>query len=444
MKKNSLIIFAVLSSILLSACSLLTPKESEPLDPLDPHAKLVDGYVYTYSDVTGEATFYGLNGNANEEPIAKYTILSEYEGHPVTRLWRGALAGARIDEVVVPNTVKYIDDGALAGKFRQIDLSEGILELGNGALPDSWYIRETDEEVLPEYTVPSSVKKVGEYAFGYTLNPQSVPSSLEEMAELAFVRTHFGDVIIPEGVTTIPFCAFSGARANSIVIPDSVTTIGKSAFEVAEQVTSIHIGSGVKVIPERCFTSISKPDGFEGQYSLTVTGGESVEEIQEEAFFNCYLKYYPYSNVLKKIGKKALNNVINRDFPDTLYEIGEDALAKGGTTPAADTPNAHVPSSLRFYPDFIFSHSIFDETTVTLDATTYGVASFSDTNLVEINMTHRLVRFKDEAFYGCRSLTKINYDGTKEEFRDAVKNSFDVFSNTPDVTVQCKDGVLIF
>ena len=52
-----------------------------------------------------------------------------------------------------------------------------------------------------------------------------------ENGELQKYKGQGGDVVIPEGVTSIGDCAFSGCSSlTSVVIPDGVTSIGNDAF----------------------------------------------------------------------------------------------------------------------------------------------------------------------------------------------------------------------
>ena len=86
--------------------------------------------------------------------------------------------------------------------------------------------------------------------------------------------------IIPEGVTKIDECAFSGCSSlQSITIPEGVTMIGERAFYGCSSLQSIVILKGVKKIEEYAFSDCTA--------LTTVTLPVGVNKIDDTSFKKC-------------------------------------------------------------------------------------------------------------------------------------------------------------
>ena len=105
---------------------------------------------------------------------------------------------------------------------------------------------------LMTVTIPSSVTKIGDAAFEWCdkiksfavspANPKyaSINSLLCTKDGRTLIAGVNGEVIIPEGVTTITESAFSGRNAlTSVTIPSSVTKISDEAFRCCRGMTSV-------------------------------------------------------------------------------------------------------------------------------------------------------------------------------------------------------------
>ena len=129
-----------------------------------------------------------------------------------------------------------------------------------------------------------------------------------------------GDVVIPDGITSIGFKAFSNCEnLENIVIPSSVTDISDSAFENCTSLTSVVIPYGVTTVRFKTFcgckslTSIFIPD--------------SVSSIWNEAFWDCHkLTRIVCSDKVTKLFREArlearsLGYFLNRYISDSVTE----------------------------------------------------------------------------------------------------------------------------
>ena len=133
---------------------------------------------------------------------------------------------------------------------------------------------------------------------------QAVPANYLAYSKLT-------SITIPENITSIGRCAFSGCDSlTNITIPDSVTSIGSAAFENCSGLTSI-------VIPD----SVTSIDHWAFQYCTGLTSatiGNGVKSISRYAFWDCAsLKDIYFNgtkdqwNVIKKIDSGIKNCTIH-------------------------------------------------------------------------------------------------------------------------------------
>ena len=183
------------------------------------------------------------------------------------------LAGEGTSEVVVPNGVETIAEGAFQG-----------------------------QNSVTKVTLPEGLKVIGDRAF-------------EDCGGL--VQINF-----PDGLTTIGADAFSDNESlTGLTLPESLETIGSSAFYWCKALTEVNIPGAVKTIGRYTFSNCS---------SLTKAAiGEGVETIEDGAFSSCsVLADVTLPGTLVTIGKDAFeySSAKSVTIPASVTEIGSDAF----------------------------------------------------------------------------------------------------------------------
>ncbi|WP_288955508.1 leucine-rich repeat domain-containing protein [uncultured Polaribacter sp.] len=183
-----------------------------------------------------------------------------------------------LNEVVFPNSLKYIGDEAFKntglktlnypkgltsigyGVFREcknletINIEEGVTYIGNSTF--SWC------NSLLNVTISNTVKSFGYSTFSACKNLRSIviPDSVENIESGLFGGcSNLETVKISDSLKKIPYNTFSGCeRLNNVVIPDNIEKIESSTFSGCKSLTSITIPENVKTIGDYAFYNCIK------------------------------------------------------------------------------------------------------------------------------------------------------------------------------------------
>lgn len=208
-----------------------------------------------------------------------------------------------VREVVLPSTVKKIDQGAFefCEYITDITLNEGLKEIESTA----FYLCRS----LKAIKLPASVEKITdgsafcllescekfEVAAGNTTfetmmdgrllankkthtavsllytdkkDPISIPEGIEHIGDKAMLvlyeNSHMEEdyrgkgpreILLPNSLKSIGSFAFSGSNLNSIKIPDGVETISSGAFQDCKRLNYVEIGKGCKTLGDFVFAT---------------------------------------------------------------------------------------------------------------------------------------------------------------------------------------------
>ena len=176
--------------------------------------------------------------------------------------------------------------------------------------------------------------------------------------EITGFNNSVSDVVIPseiEGlpVTAISVGAFYLSAITSIEIPDTVTSIGEMAFLGCTSLKSVKLSTGVAKIDKNAFGSCS-----------------ALQEVQV-----------------------AKDNPNFSSLDGVLYSKAQDTLV---IYPAAKTDAAYtIPGGVTSVAMYAFSENPYLET---------------------LTIPNSLIKVGDSAFFNCKNLRSVSYNGTEEEW----------------------------
>lgn len=371
--KKSIKAMSVFMSAMLTLGSLgavsLTAGAQESIGTV---TKITSGdFVYTVED--NVATIVDYTGSANALVIPQ-TI----DGRKIVRIGDYALSKkAKLNSVVVPESVESI---------------------GSSAFEDSVDLKKV--------TLPDGITKIGPSAFyGCSkLTTVNIPAKLEEIDDYTFSGcTQLTDIKLSESVTYVGESAFEGcSNLNSVTLSENTETIGDCAFYECDSLYSINL-ENVSQIGAGAFVYCANLDDID----LT-----NCSLIGENAFSVC-------------------QNLINIKFPDSIYSIPQTAFeytlweqsAPDGVLYAGDFAykiiGDYSDKSLSFKSgtnaindDFLTYNDTVESINIPESVANIGVSAFEGCSALKTVTIPDSCGVQAMAFYGCSSLTDINYNET--------------------------------
>jgi len=336
-----------------------------------------------------------------------------------------------IDGSLYSKDEKTLIQYAVGKKDATFTIPNSVTSIDNGAFHGC--------ESLTSVTIPNSVTSIGDWAFngcesltsisipeGCSYTENSFPSGckvtvintadfeIDKNGVLTKYKGNGGDVVIPDGVTSIDESAFDDCEnLTSVTIPDSVTSIGDWAFNGCGSLTSVTIPDSVTSIGDYAFngckslTSVTIPDSvtsigyaaFRGCESLTsVTIPDSVTSIDGGAFSAC-------------VNLNAINvvagNKYYKSIDGSLYSKDEKTLIKYavGKKDATFT----IPDSVTSIGKYAFEEcEKLTSVTIPDSVTSIGFAAFRGCkSLASVTIPNSVTSIGHFAFKGCESLTSV-------------------------------------
>lgn len=375
---------------------------------------------------------------------------------------------------VVLTDAEQICYGAFYGcdGLRSVSVPEGVLSIGEKAFYDCG--------ALENFAIPSSVTEIGRQAFGNcsALTDFTIPDTVREIGFGAFENCNsLAKLTLPftgrnrvEAAANGHFGYLFGAKEvnfNSDNVPSalkkvSVTntdTIGANAFRNCEGIAEIVLSDGVSVIGAGAFAGCTKLERVNISDSVKQIGKNAfylcdelmrieipagVEKVESAAFMLCNCLTIYCRSESRPLGWAedwnsscpAVWDCANNEKDEECYVYavfnGVRYRLKDGVAGVAGQ-RASISGDLVILEEISFGGETYTTTSI-------GAKAFYEcTKLKSIAIPRTVKNIETLAFWGCRSLGKINFNGTKAEWVaiDSGEGSFD--SSVP---VYCTDGEL--
>lgn len=334
-----------------------------------------------------------------------------------------------------------------------------VTELGNSAFYNA--------EKLRRVNLPSSIKKIDDYAFDncYLLESPLLPAGIEFIGFNAFSDCEsIKSLILPNSLVEIESNAFERCSAiERIAIQPALRLVGRDAFGDCAKLSEVHIAD----LAAWCGVSFATPESnplyyadklfiageeisdiviegvetvtdyafykFEGITSLTI--GEGVKSIGTSAFSECSsLKSVVASDSLEKIGTSAFsfcNALEYITFGKGINYFGGLAfyecvsLVRVSIVDLAAwckihfyTDNSGTSNPIHYAKEFEVSGEVITDLVIPDGVETISSLAFINfQGFRSVSVPSSLKAVSDNAFYMCASIGRVIYRGSKDAWR---------------------------
>ncbi len=214
-----------------------------------------------------EQTFNGCNSLENIDVESENTAYKDIDGVLYNKSGETLITypnGKKATIFTVPSSVKTIGSYAFASHpaLQKLILSEGVVEIRRRAFFSCKSLTEiqmpsTLTTIDPDWLYDGKNMQRVDVADGNANYKSSVDGVLfnNDLKELLyFPAANSTTYTVPEGVETIKENAFMSASVTSVTLPETIKTIEKNAFNNCRQLKNINIPEGVTTIEDLAFS----------------------------------------------------------------------------------------------------------------------------------------------------------------------------------------------
>lgn len=378
-------------------------------------------YDYAFSGCTAltSVTIKGYLTDIGNGAFSDCTALQSFTiPDSVNTIGDGAFAGcAGLTSVMVPSSVMSMDGGAFSNcpGLTQINVAFGnfYFTSEDGVLfnADKSIIVKYPAGRSGEYSIPSSVTKIGDSAFldCNGLTSVVIPDSVTRIEYGAFYGCcGLTDIAIPNRVAFIGGSAFrSCSMLTSVTIPDSVTTISYNMFENCFNLSSVTIPAAVNAIEFRAFK------GCSSLTQLNISAGNNSFSFADGLLFN-------KNKTATQLCLPGVRGELK--IPDSVATIGA-ATFNGCTGITSIT----IPNSVKTIDNSAFCGCTgLTSVTIPDSVTTIGCFAFENCRFLKsVTLGNSVTSINLDAFSNCKALTSFTIGSSVTSIAPGVfKNCF--------------------
>lgn len=226
----------------------------------------IDDIFYKLNSEAKTAEVTSANKSSETLVILK-SIESKGMTYSVTSIGERAFSScSNLTSITIPSSVTSIGKSAFqfCENLTSINITdlEAWCKITFHSSPESPYHLFLNGQEIKDLVIPNSVTSIGDGAFNRCcgLTSVTIPNSVTSIGWSAFMYcTGLTSLTIPNSVTTIGGEAFEDCHSlTSVIIGNGVTTIYGEAFKDCKNLTSVIIGSSITNIDGRSFGKCEK------------------------------------------------------------------------------------------------------------------------------------------------------------------------------------------
>lgn len=330
-----------------------------------------------------------------------------------------------LENINISGSVTSIGEKAFENciKLESIDIPEGVTTIGDYAF--------TNCIILRKIKIPTSMTSIGDAAFNmcnlYRVDISDIASWCQIQFEdnpLSGIKQNglylngeviSGDLIIPEGVTSIGEMAFSNCiDLKSVIIPDSVTSIGYGAFDGCVGLKSITLPDSVTCIGDRAFEGIPywACNKFEGAKYIGNNDNPYLFLVECENQWIKSVKIHENTKLIASYAFKNCTELTSVNIPDGVIAIGNSAFGNcprlRNITVNKKNPVYHSMDNCLIETETGILIAGCNASSIPDGVISIGYCAFADcTEITSITIPDSVTSIAGDAFARCKGLTSI-------------------------------------